>query len=83
MDTHGKKQSKSLTKSKRKKRGVIFLAIAVVCLVVNVLLPQSNTLYTKSAVIIVNSLGILMVVCLVVFFIVGLFYLVSGFTRKE
>ena len=83
MDTQGKKQSKFLTKSKRKKRGIIFLAIAVVCLVVNLVLPQSNTLYTQLAVIIVSLLGTLMAVCLVVFLIVGLYYLITGFTKKE
>jgi p-aminobenzoyl-glutamate transporter AbgT len=83
MSTQGKKQSKSLTKSKRKKRGIIFLAIAVVCLVVNLVLQQLNTLGTKSAVIIVSSLNALTAVCLLVFLIVGLYYLITGFTKKE
>ena len=82
MGTKDSKKSK-LTNSERKKRGTIFLVIAAVCLVINGILPSPNTLGTQSAAMTVGLIGAVASLCLLIFFIGGLYYLITGFTKKE
>jgi hypothetical protein len=74
---------KIMTNNDRKKRGGIFLAIAAVCILISVILPQSETLDTQAAVIIVSIIRALASGGLLIFFIAGLYYLITGFTKKE
>jgi putative Mn2+ efflux pump MntP len=71
-----------MTSTDRKKRGGIFLAIAVVCMLLSVILPESNTLGSQAAVIMVSLLRTVASIGLLVFLIVGLYYLITGFTKK-
>ena len=85
MNTKGEKQAKVLTKGERKKRGIIYLVVAAFCLVISAsgVLPQPNTLDTQLAVIIVSLLEALMAVGLLIGLIGGVYYLITGFSKKE
>ena len=74
--------TKKMTNSDRKKWGGTFLAIAVVCVVISAILPQTNTLGTKEAVIIVSLINVLQAVTFVITFFGGIYYLITGFTKK-
>jgi hypothetical protein len=74
---------KKMSGSDRKKRGLIFLAIALICVLISVSLPESNTLDTQAAVIIVSVMRGLISFGLLIFFFAGLYYLITGFTKKE
>jgi hypothetical protein len=82
MKNQGKKQSKPLTKGERKNRGIVFLVIAAVCLVVSASLPQSNTLHSQTEVIVMSSLRALLVGCSLVLLIVGIKNLRAGPNKK-
>jgi hypothetical protein len=71
-----------MTNSDRKKRGVIFLAIALVCMLLSVILPESNTLGTQVAVIMVSFIRTVASLGLLIFLIAGLYYLITGYARK-
>jgi hypothetical protein len=77
------KTQKKLTSTDRKKRGGIYLGIAVVCFVISAILPQSNTLGTQLAVLTVSLIRALASVGLLIFLIGGVYYLVTAFTKKD
>ena len=74
--------AKVMTNSDRKRRGGIYLAIAVVCIFISAILPQANALGTKEAVIVVSLINVIASLCLLIFFIGGVYYLITGFTKK-
>lgn len=78
-----KEKSKNLSKAARKKRGVTYLVLAAVCLVVSILLPPTNTLGSKESVMIVSFVGAVAAGCLLIGLLGGLYYLITGFTKKE
>ena len=75
--------AKKMTNSDKKKRGGVYLAIAAVCIFISAILPSTNTLGTKAAVIIVSLINAIASGCLLIFFIGGVYYLITGFTKKE
>jgi hypothetical protein len=85
MKTQGNAQSKTLTKSQRIKRGIICAIVFVVCLVISAsgILPESNTLGSKLAVIIVSIVRLLISIGFFGGLILGGYYLITGFLKKE
>ena len=71
-----------MTNSDKKKRGVIFLAIALVCMLLSTVIPASNTLDSQGAVILVSIVRAVVDISLIGFLIAGIYYLITGLTQK-
>jgi Tol biopolymer transport system component len=75
--------AKTMTGGGRKKRAIGFLCLAAVCLVVSIAMPESNTLGSKMAVIIVSAIRALAGGGLLIFLIAGLYYLIASFRNSQ
>ena len=89
MNTKSKKQAKVLTKSERKKRGVIYLVVAAFILVivasgaweqVTNLAASANSIVLT---VIFALLQLFIAACFFIGLIGGVYYLITGFTKKE
>lgn len=83
MSAPTKKQPKQLTKGEKKKRGFIYLVVAVVSFLIYMLFPQTNTLGSRDAVMLVSTLQTLVVGVMMVFLVGGIVYLINGFKKTE